>query len=166
MTDKIEYKKKIVSLASTLKPSPTKSLLLQALNLPSSQSIVIQMGNRLEKFWNFVIDETSISLDTSNCTRQIDMSWKDAKGANYYAESKCNWNLDSDKMPATLKKVEEQARILNATGICFCPVLSKNENVRGREIHGVEWLLKSLQVTAFTSDDYFKWLRVDVRSVI
>ena len=162
---KIEYLRKIVDLASSIKINPTKSLLLQALDLPSSQSLVIQMGNRLEDFWNFVIEKNSTFLDTSKSTRQIDLAWK-SNSCNYYAESKCNWDLDSDKFPATVQKIEEQAELLNAVGICFCPVTDKDMVVRNHQIRGVDWIIECLEVTAFTSEDYFKWLRSDVKQVI
>lgn len=165
MDQKIEYLKKIVDLASSIKMNPTKSLLLQALNLPSSQSIVIQVGNRLELFWKFVIEINGRFLDITNSTRQIDLAWS-FNDCNYYAESKCNWDLDSDKFPATLQKVEEQAELLNAVGVCFCPVTAKDIVVRGNEIRGVDWILEHLGVTAFTSEDYFKWIREDVKNAL
>ena len=166
MKNKAEYLEKLISLAKTVKINPTKSLLLQALELPSSQSIVIQMGNRLELFWVYVIQSMKAEIDTSKSTRQIDLAWKDTQGNNYYAESKCNWDLDTDKMPATLRKIDEQANLLDASGICFCPVTDKDIVVRSQKIRGVNWILNTLGITTFTSDDYFSWLRTDVRKVI
>jgi len=92
----------------------------------SIQSFLISAGNKLEEFWNKVIndsviatnlisdDDTIIVEGESTKTgkkkkRQIDGCFK-VGDKFYYREFKCNLNFDSEKKPASETKIKQISR--------------------------------------------------------
>tara|TARA_Y100000741_G_scaffold76663_1_gene55934 strand:- start:17 stop:355 length:339 start_codon:yes stop_codon:yes gene_type:complete len=98
--------------------------------------------------------------------RQIDHNFvSEVDGVNYYLESKCNLNFDSEKIKASNKKINEVKDALGAAeGAYFVPVvrdipqkdLNKYKN-KGLNVYGVSWLLKQINAP-FTESEYFNYL--------
>ena len=98
--------------------------------------------------------------------RQIDHNFvSEVDGVNYYLESKCNLNFDSEKIKVSNKKINEVKDALGAAeGAYFVPVvrdipqkdLNKYKN-KGLNVYGVSWLLKQINAP-FTESEYFNYL--------
>ena len=85
---------------------------------PSVQSVNIKMGKFGEKIPQYII-ENSPNLELLKCgvqcidkknkiKKDLDLLWKDdIQKIIYYREAKGNIELDSEKLPATIDKVEE-----------------------------------------------------------
>ena len=128
-------KKTLTPLINDITVSMTDSLQLKIFQIDddSKQSILIQMGNVWETFWNTVFSEYAnnllengnlIKVDGKN--RQIDHLFSSKENADvlYYFESKCNLNFDSEKTPASNRKVAEVSETI------------KNENPEKETLHG------------------------------
>ena len=155
----------------------TESYTLHALGLArgSSQSVLITMGIVCENFWNKVISDSKsenlieendlVKVDNKN--RQIDHHFRSSiDGVNYYIESKCNLNFDSEKIKASNSKIREVQQALDAdVGAYFVPVISEADsktlvkyNNKGLQVFGVKWLLSKID-TAFSEEEYFSFFR-------
>ena len=174
----------LLPLMEGIKPKAAESYTLAALGLerPSSQSILIAFGERIEKFWNKVISDSCSTnlIERNNMVkvngkdRQIDHNFKcAADGVNYYLESKCNLNFDSEKIKASNKKIEEVREALGAReGAYFVPVVSTisqkdlvKYNNKGVNVYGVKWLLTKIDAK-FTEEEYFTFLEKVVAPVL
>jgi hypothetical protein len=174
----------LLPLIVTIQPKKSESDLVDALGLElnSSQSILITTGNRIEQFWNIVISDSKsdnliekVNLVAVNGKdRQIDHHFKCyLDGLFYYLESKCNTNLDSEKVKASNKKVGEVKCALNANvGAYFKPVVSVPSaadltkfNNKGVDIYGVKWMLSKIDAQ-FTEEEYFTFLREVVAPIL
>jgi len=173
----------LLPLVLSIEPKQTESHILQALGLDdriSPQSILIAFGERIERFWNQVISdskadnliEESNLLDINGRQRQIDHLFKiDAQ--NYYLESKCNLNFDSEKIRASNDKVNAIASHLgNIYAAYFVPVVATVSNSeqtkyanKGMNVWGVNDLLAVIDAP-FTSDEYFTFLREVVAPIL
>jgi hypothetical protein len=143
-------------------------------NKTSQSSILIQVGNKLEEFWNGVISkctknliEVTNRIEVKDSNRQLDHLFEGLENTYlFYLESKCNLNFDTEKKPASNTKVKEvteaisqkyQKPVLNGY---FVPcirdvpeeVKKKYPNVN---IYGVEWLMKTINCNLFTVDEFF-----------
>ena len=85
---------------------------------PSMQSVCIKMGKIGEKIPIKIIENSSNlellkcgvqCIDTkTNKNKDLDLVWKDEENKTiYYREAKGNLDLDSEKLPATIQKIEE-----------------------------------------------------------
>lgn len=113
----------LLELILSIQPRKTESYLLIASgmkNLISQQGILIQLGNKLEIFWNKVISDCTINLIENNNTikvgrtnRQLDHLFMclTADEVNYL-ESKCNLNFDTEKKPASNDKISRVADVI------------------------------------------------------
>ena len=166
----------LLPLIEGIKPRQSESYTLAALGLErqSSQSILIAFGERIEQFWNKVISDTNSTnliednnlIEVNGKMRQIDHNFvSEVDGVNYYLESKCNLNFDSEKIKASNKKINEVKEALGASeGAYFVPVvrdipqkdLNKYKN-KGLNVYGVRWLLNQIDAP-FTENDYFTYL--------
>ena len=174
----------LLPLIEGIKPKQSESHTLSALGLErqSSQSILIAFGERIEQFWNKVIsDSQSINLiEKTNLTtvngkvRQIDHNFiSETDQTNYYLESKCNLNFDSEKVKASNKKINEVKQSLGAeVGAYFVPVLAEipqkeltKYNNKGLDVFGVNWLLNKINAP-FTSQEYFDFMRETVAPIL
>ena len=153
----------LLPLIESIKPKKSESYILEALDLDrySAHGIQITFGERIEQFWNKVISdsqatnliENSNLVDVEGKTRQIDHNFvSEVDGVNYYLESKCNLNFDSEKVKASNKKINEVKNALGADeGAYFVPVvrdipqkeLTKYNN-KGLNVYGVNWLLNQI----------------------
>ena len=175
---------KLLPLIEGIKPKQSESYTLSALGLErqSSQSILIAFGERIEQFWNTVISGSFSEnlIEKTNLTsvngkvRQIDHNFiSQNDNVNYYLESKCNLNFDSEKIKASNKKINEVKTALNAdVGAYFVPVLAEipqkevtKYNNKGLEVFGVNWLLTKIDAP-FTSEEYFNFMRETVAPLL
>mgnify|MGYP001210003145 FL=1 len=175
---------KLLPLIEGIKPKQSESYTLNALGLErqSSQSILIAFGERIEQFWNTVISGSFSEnlIEKTNLTsvngkvRQIDHNFiSQNDNVNYYLESKCNLNFDSEKIKASNKKINEVKTALNAdVGAYFVPVLAEipqkevtKYNNKGLEVFGVNWLLTKIDAP-FTSEEYFNFMRETVAPLL
>ena len=138
----------------------------------SQSSVLIQMGYKLEDFWNKVISDCATNLIEENNkikvngkNRQLDHVIK-LIDRIIYLESKCNLNFDTEKKPASNDKVQAVCNTLSEkfgeeiTAGYFVPcireipadVRKKYPNVN---IYGVEWMLDTLKCDLFTADEFF-----------
>ena len=108
----------LLPLIEGITPKQSESYTLDALGLErqSSQSILISFGERIEQFWNKVISDSESAnliednnlIEVNGKMRQIDHNFvSEVDGVNYYLESKCNLNFDSEKIKASNKKINE-----------------------------------------------------------
>ena len=175
---------KLLPLIEGIKPKQSESYTLSALGLErqSSQSILIAFGERIEQFWNTVISGSFSEnlIEKTNLTsvngkvRQIDHNFiSQNDNVNYYLESKCNLNFDSEKIKASNKKINEVKTALNAdVGAYFVPVLAEipqkevtKYNNKGLDVFGVNWLLTKIDAP-FTSEEYFNFMRETVAPLL
>ena len=170
----------LLPLVLSIKPKKNNSDMMRSflkLDLISSQSIVIALGNHLETFWNKVISDASnvenlIELNdmvnVAGKLRQVDHYFQEIDTAiKSYLESKCNLNFDSEKVRASNDKINDITSVLgvNVKSGYFVPVvaeISKSEktkyNNKGMEVYGVNWMIETIQAP-FTSEEYFTFLR-------
>ena len=175
---------KLLPLIEGIKPKQSESYTLSALGLErqSSQSILIAFGERIEQFWNTVISGSFSDnlIEKTNLTsvngkvRQIDHNFiSQNDNVNYYLESKCNLNFDSEKIKASNRKINEVKTALNAdVGAYFVPVLAEipqkevtKYNNKGLDVFGVNWLLTKIDAP-FTSEEYFNFMRETVAPLL
>jgi hypothetical protein len=172
----------LLPLIVTIQPKKSESYTLDALGLDrqSSQSILITFGERIEQFWNTVISDSQSDnlIEENNLIkvkgkdRQIDHNFL-TDSVNYYLESKCNLNFDSEKIKASNKKIDEVKEALGADiGAYFVPVISEinkkdltKYNNKGVKVFGVKWLLSKIDAQ-FTEEEYFEFLREVVAPVL
>lgn len=172
----------LLPLVVTIQPKKSESYTLEALGLErqSSQSILITFGERIEQFWNKVISDSQSDnlIEENNLVkvngkdRQIDHNFL-ASNTNYYLESKCNLNFDSEKIKASNKKINEVKDALGAdVGAYFVPVVSEiakkdltKYNNKGVEVFGVKWMLSKIDAQ-FTEEEYFTFLREVVAPIL
>ena len=115
----------LLPLIEGITPKTTDSFILEACGLsarPSTQSISIQMGGLLEKFWNTVFDDMKCNMlgrsdrvNVNGRQRQVDhfIRIPDLMIAQYYyLESKCNVNFDTEKVRASNQKIHDVAEAL------------------------------------------------------
>ena len=175
---------KLLPLIEGIKPKQSESYTLSALGLErqSSQSILIAFGERIEQFWNTVISgsfsdnliEKTNLTEVNGKVRQIDHNFiSQNDNVNYYLESKCNLNFDSEKIKASNKKINEVKTALGAdVGAYFVPVLAEipqkeitKYNNKGLDVFGVNWLLTKIDAP-FTSEEYFNFMRETVAPLL
>ena len=174
----------LLPLILSINPKRSESYTLKALGLErqSSQSILITFGERIEQFWNKVISDSKSDnliedvnmVDINGKDRQIDHNCKRYLDAlNYYLESKCNLNFDSEKIKASNQKINEVKNALNAdVGAYFVPVVSEipqkdltKYNNKGVQVYGVKLFLSQLDAQ-FTEEEYFTFLREVIAPVL
>ena len=194
-TDYLEAK--LLPLIESIEPKTTESFILEACGLearPSTQSVSITVGARLEKFWNTVFSdmdtttnmiEDSDRVDVNGRTRQIDhfFSIPDMSCAEYmYLESKCNVNFDTEKVRASNQKIHDIAYaleqrhdgIINVQSGYFVPVkreipieISREYTNLGVCIFGVSDLYRWFNDDLpFTIDEYFTFWKERLAPVI
>ena len=126
MLSSTEYlEAKLLPLIEGITPKTTDSFILEACGLssrPSTQSISIQMGGLLEKFWNTVFSDLNSNMmedgdrvNVNGRTRQVDhfISIPNHELIKYYyLESKCNVNFDTEKVRASNQKIHDVAAAL------------------------------------------------------
>jgi hypothetical protein len=172
-------KENLLPLILSIKPKKVKSDMVKnflGLERVSTQSILISLGNHLETFWNKVesdspncvnLIETCNMVNVAGKLRQVDHNFYSLdEGIRRYLESKCNLNLDSEKIVASNAKLRQVKKALNADHAAyFCPVVSEishkdliKYNNHGIEVYGVKWML-SVVNASFTEDEYFTFAR-------
>ena len=186
----------LLPLIESIQPKTTDSFILEACGLearPSTQSVSITIGARLEKFWNTVFSdmdnttnmiEESDRVDVNGRTRQIDhfFTIPDLMYASHmYLESKCNVNFDTEKVRASNQKIhdianalEEKHDVINVQSGYFVPVkreipieISREYTNLGISIFGVSDLYRWFNdEIPFTIDEYFTFWKERLAPVI
>ena len=170
----------LLPLILSIKTPKTDSFIMIAAGLEdrnSQNSVLIQMGNRLECFWNQVIDQYANNLikDTDKIkvgtrTRQLDHLFETENSVIYYLDSKCNVNFDTEKKPASNDKIEAvseaiynkyQKEVLNGY---FIPCIREvPEDIKKKypdiNIYGVNWMMNTLKCNLFTVDEFFDFFK-------
>ena len=175
----------LLPLILDIKTPKTDSYIMIAAGLgdnTSQSSVLIQVGNKLEIFWNNVISacsnnliEESNKIKVNGKNRQLDHLFE--TDMIYYLESKCNLNFDTEKKPASNEKIEAVCDAVSykyANAVLagyFVPcireipadVKKKYPNVN---IYGVEWLLDTLNCDLFTADEFFAFFKEVVGPIL
>ena len=188
----------LLPLIESIKPKATESFILEACGLgsrPSTQSVSITVGGRLEKFWNTVISdlddsvsrnliEDSDRVDVNGRTRQIDHFFTIPElmyASHMYLESKCNVNFDTEKIRASNEKIHQIAEVLGEkynTEVqrgYFIPVkreipveISREYVALGVGVYGVSDLFRWVgeDNMPFTIDEYFDFFKTRLAPII
>ena len=176
MSSSTEYlEANLLPLIESIKPKTPDSFLLKACGLdgrPSTQSVSITIGTRLEKFWNKVFSDSphctnhiehSDRVDVNGRTRQIDhyFSVPDlGADTHLYLESKCNVNFDTEKIRASNEKIQQITETLSnrddreVQSGYFVPVLRNIPTNIAREY-------EALGVGVFDVEDVISWMGID-----
>jgi hypothetical protein len=148
---------KLEDILSSMKINPTTSRILKYAGITASQqSLSIQVGIALEKFWKQAVPQ----LDASNTERQVDFFFK-RKGQKHYYEIKTNTDLDSEKSKASNDKVERVAKALGADISGYFNPASREDYYCPRtkkDILGVKSMILLLEL-CFTVEEYEEILR-------
>lgn len=167
----------LLPLILSIKTPKTDSYIMIAAGLgdrTSQSSVLIQVGNKLEEFWNGIISkcannliEVSNKINVNGKNRQLDHLFEGMPNTYvYYLESKCNLNFDTEKKPASNDKVNAVCDAVSSKynkevwAGYFVPcireipadVKKKYPNVN---IYGVQWLMDTLECDLFTVDEFF-----------
>jgi hypothetical protein len=166
----------LIPLLLDINPKVTHSYINECLggnpNLISDQSVRIQFGIRMEKFFNKVISDVTNNLVHDNqtvtidgITHQVDHVFMTKEGVVCYLECKCNLNLDSEKSRGSNEKVKALAEHFGVMPYYFVPVCRvpyekdvkryANKNI---SVVGVEWLASQIDLP-FTVDEYFDFMK-------
>jgi len=176
----------LLPLILNIKTPKTDSYIMIAAGLgdrTSQSSVLIQMGTRLEIFWNKVISdcatnliEESNKIKVNGSNRQLDHVIK-LIDKIIYLESKCNLNFDTEKKPASNAKVEAVCNTLSekfgqeVTSGYFVPCIRQipddvKKKYPNTDIYGVEWMLNTLQYDLFTADEFFTFFEEVIGPVL
>jgi len=151
----------------------------------SQSSVLIQMGNKLETFWNLVISETpgctnliqvNNKIKVGDKNRQLDHVIK-ILNEIFYLESKCNLNFDTEKKPASNDKVKAVCSALSDTykqeisAGYFVPCLRTipadvQKKYTAINIFGVEDLMQIINCNLFTVDEFFTFFEQVIGPII
>lgn len=173
----------LLPLILDIKTPKTESYIMIAAGLgdkTSQSSVLIQIGNKLEEFWNKVISdmkgcvnliEKNNKVQVGNKKRQIDHLFESMPNTYlYYLESKCNLDFDTEKKPASNDKIIAVCEALSklhdkeVRSGYFVPcirtipadVQKKYPNIK---IYGVEWLMETIKCDLFTVDEFFTFFK-------
>ena len=180
----------------TIESKMTESHSLAALGMDdmvSTQSLLIQFGNRMEVFWNKVAEMNGVSLIAPTPksyykvgkkkgqvrqwkrndmvgSRQVDLFFTDKNGNKIYCEMKCCLNFDTEKVKASDEKVTKVGEALGADkSFYFCPVVAtvptETQAMVTHTIIGVSDILEMMDAP-FTADELFSYLATDAREIM
>ena len=183
----------MLPLMQSINTPATSSSFLHCINRGhtlSQQSMLIQAGNKLEKFWNKVITDTdgiknqlpfshgTDRIIVENKNRQVDHFFTVDQDLNIYLEMKGNVNFDTEKKPASNNKILAVAKRLTELfgrtekGYfmpCYAVIPSKIKTAyakTGVNVYGVEDMFKWLGAAVpFTQDEYFEYLGTRIGDV-
>jgi hypothetical protein len=167
----------LLPLILSIKTPKTDSYIMIAAGLggrTSQSSVLIQVGNKLEEFWNKVISkcahnliEVSNKIKVNGKNRQLDHLFECMPNTCLlYLESKCNLNFDTEKKPASNDKVNAVCDAIfekynsEVTAGYFVPCIREvPDDVKKKypdiNIYGVEWLMNTINCDLFTVDEFF-----------
>lgn len=167
----------LLPLILSIKTPKTESYIMIAAGLgdrTSQSSVLIQVGNKLEEFWNKVISkcahnliEVNNKIKVNGKNRQLDHLFECMPNTHLlYLESKCNLNFDTEKKPASNDKIEAVCDAISekynseVTAGYFVPCIREvPDDVKQKypdiNIYGVEWLMNTINCDLFTVDEFF-----------
>jgi len=172
-------------LILTIEPKRSQSYIREALGLDdrvSEQSILIAFGERVERFWNKVISDSLVTQNLIEDTNLIKVNGKNRQidhlfrllCEDWYLESKCNLNFDSEKIVASNAKIKDISLAIggDVKSGYFVPVVAepskkdkKKYEKKGVEVYGVNWMIDKIEAP-FTSEEYFTFLREVVAPIL
>ena len=173
----------LLPLIESIQPKKSKSSILKALDLDrySGNGILVTFGERIERFWNKVISDSSVKnliednnmVEINNKNKQIDHLFLTCDGRKIYLESKCNLDFDSEKVKASNRKIQEIKEKVGADEAgYFNPVESiidqKNitkYNNKGLNVYGVKWFLTNVDAP-FSEEEFFTYLKEVIAPVL
>ena len=178
----------LLPLILSIKTPKTDSYIMIAAGLgdrTSQSSVLIQVGNKLEEFWNGVISkcatnliEVSNKIEVNDKNRQLDHLFETMPNTHIlYLESKCNLNFDTEKKPASNDKVEAVCNAISekynseVTAGYFVPCIREvPDDVKKKypdiNIYGVEWLMNTVNCNLFTVDEFFTFFEEVVGPIL
>jgi hypothetical protein len=178
----------LLPLILSIKTPKTDSYIMIAAGLgdrTSQSSVLIQVGNKLEEFWNGVISkcatnliEVSNKIEVNDKNRQLDHLFETMPNTHIlYLESKCNLNFDTEKKPASNDKVEAVCNAISekynseVTAGYFVPCIREvPDDVKKKypdiNIYGVEWLMNTINCNLFTVDEFFTFFEEVVGPIL
>ena len=167
----------LLPLILDIKTPKTESYIMIAAGLgdhTSQSSVLIQVGTKLEKFWNGVISkcaknliEISNKIEVNGKNRQLDHLFESMPNTYLlYLESKCNLDFDTEKKPASNDKVKSVCAAVkkkynsDVHAGYFVPCIREvPDNVKKKypdiNLYGVEWLMNTINCDLFTVDEFF-----------
>jgi len=167
----------LLPLILSIKTPKTDSYIMIAAGLgdrTSQSSVLIQVGNKLEEFWNGVISkcatnliEVSNKINVKGKNRQLDHLFETMPNTYIlYLESKCNLKFDTEKKPASNSKVDAVCAAVSqkynreVSAGYFVPCVRKipadiQKKYPNINIYGVEWLMQTIECDLFTVDEFF-----------
>jgi hypothetical protein len=171
----------LLPLILDIKTPKTESYIMIAAGLgdrTSQSSVLIQVGTKLEKFWNGVISkcaknliEVSNKIEVNGKSRQLDHLFESMPNTYLlYLESKCNLDFDTEKKPASNDKVKAVCAAVkkkynsDVHAGYFVPCIREvPDNVKKKypdiNLYGVEWLMDTINCDLFTVDEFFTFFR-------
>ena len=173
----------------TPKQTESKILELSGVDGASQQSVLIQWGNQIEKWWNHVISDlphvTNYAEIYGNMivvkdkNRQTDHLFRIRSALEVvYLESKSYLGFDSEKTVASNNKVQEVTEAvenkynLPVTSGYFTPCEMvpniKDVNKYGKlgiGVYGPKWLIEKLECDLFTVEELESALRNEVAEI-
>ena len=184
----------MLPLMQSINTPATSSSFLHCINRGhtlSQQSMLIQAGNKLEKFWNIVLTDTDgikNQLPFSHGTDRIQVEGKnrqvdhfftvEVSGLNVYLEMKGNVNFDTEKKPASNNKIlavwKRLTELFGKTEKgyfmpCYAvipPQIKTAYAKTGVNVYGVEDMFKWLgDAVPFTQEEYFEYMRTRIGEV-
>jgi hypothetical protein len=176
----------LLPLILNIKTSSTDSLIMQSAGLEDKNSqngVLIQVGYKLEDFWNKVISDcTNNLIENDNIISVGNKSYRldhlfDNGSAIYYFKSACNVNFDSEKRPASNNKIQAVSAELEdkyqkqvKTGYFIPCIREVPEKIQkgypNLNVYGVEWMMNTLKCNLFTVDEFFEFFREVVGSIL
>ena len=185
LTGKKYLEQNLMSLIEKMKMVNSDSYILESLGIfdkPSLQSINIQFGIKIETFWNKVISDSNATnlIENNNLIKIGDNNKQQdhffsVEEKYYYLESKCNLNLDSEKIKASNQKIKEiqnkhSDKLDNIVVGYFVPVkpiipndIIKKYKKSNINVYGVNWLFSVINIP-FSQEEYFLFLKNEVRN--
>lgn len=170
----------LLPLILSIKTPKTDSYIMIAAGLgdrTSQSSVLIQVGNKLEIFWNKVISacatnliEVNNKIKVGDKNRQLDHLFEISEDFPntyiLYLESKCCLKFDTEKKPASNNKIITVAQAIFEkfkkpvkTGYFVPCIREVPEEIKKKypdiNIYGVEWLMNTIKCDQFTVDEFF-----------
>ena len=176
----------LLPLILGIKTTNTDSFIMQSAGLEnknSQNSVLIQVGCKLEDFWNKVISDcTNNLIENDNIISVGNKSYRldhlfDTGSVIYYFKSACNVNFDSEKRPASNNKIQVVSSELEdkyqkpvKTGYYIPCIREVPVEIQKRyanlNVYGVDWMTNTLKCNMFTVDEFFEFFREVVGSIL
>ena len=155
------------------KPGSLKYLLFGS--KVSEQSLIIKIGRRFEKLFEYFVKRSPVNLDLlpsgvhkeTKTDRDL-IAIDRARKTIYYREMKANIDLDTEKLPATIEKIKRVGTYLKGeypgyevNAGCLCWTVYEKTKLEGNLKSKVREFEKA-GVTLDCAGDFFKFMRISM----